>query len=281
MKVVSKISAIKNLIDIAKKQKKQIGFVPTMGYLHAGHAALLKQCRKENGLTVLSIFVNPKQFGPKEDFTKYPRDQKKDELLAKKENVDIIFHPSEEEMYPDGYSTYVDVERFSSVLCGHLRPGHFRGVATVVLKLLNVVSPDRLYLGQKDAQQVVVIRNMIRDLNLSVELNVVPTVRESNGLAMSSRNSYLSESQRADAGILYQALKQGKALVIAGERNPQKISHHIKKMIQSNSSGLIEYVSCLDARTLSPSINQSKEILIALAVWFGPARLIDNILINA
>ena len=280
MKVIRTISTLRRYIQSKKQQRKIIGFVPTMGSLHDGHAALLRRSKKENDVTVLSIFVNPKQFAAHEDFSKYPRDQKKDELLAKKENVDIIFHPSVKEMYPEGFLSAVDVESLGNVLCGKSRPGHFKGVATVVTKLLNVVSPDRMYLGQKDAQQIVILKKMVEDLNFPVKVKVVATVREASGLAMSSRNVYLNASERQEATVLYKALTAAKQKVLQGQRNPKMISQMISQMIEKHTHGRIDYVSCLDARSLGPVTDLSQVILIALAVCFPSARLIDNVLLK-
>src|SRR3990167_4209879 len=207
MRVVRSVRSIQQLIRKAKSAGKTIGFVPTMGALHDGHRSLLRRCHRENDLVVLSIFVNPKQFGPEEDFGKYPRREQADKKLAKKEKVDIMFVPTAEEMYPEGYLTYIEVERMTHVLCGKSRPGHFRGVTTVVGKLLNIVIPDVLYLGQKDAQQAAVVTRMVRDLNFPVLVKTCPTVREADGLAMSSRNQYLSTGQRKEAVVLYRSLK--------------------------------------------------------------------------
>ncbi len=280
MKTIQDIQTMRGVIQRARGQKKRIGFVPTMGYLHEGHAALLRQSKKENNFSVLSIFVNPKQFGPQEDFKEYPRDFKKDELVAKKEKVDIIFYPSVEEMYPQGYRTYVEVEELSQVLCGRSRLGHFKGVATVVSKLLNIVSPDVLYLGQKDAQQTVILSKMVENLNFPVQVKVLPTVRERDGLAMSSRNSYLTEQQRKDAPILFQALSSAKTMILEGERNSQKITQSISQMISKNTNGRIDYIECVNARTLKPLKVSSGIVLIALAVWFGQTRLIDNLTVR-
>ncbi len=263
----------------ARAKGRRIGFVPTMGALHAGHAALMKRCREENDLCVLSIFVNPLQFGPDEDFAAYPRDKKKDVLLAKKENVDIILYPSAEEMYPAGSLTTIDVREITEPLCGRARPGHFRGVATVVAKLLNIVTPHVLYLGQKDAQQCAVIRQMVRDLNFPVQVAVVPTVREADGLAMSSRNRYLSLDQRRQAAFLFRALTTAQARIRQGEHRAARIEQLIRGVIREHTSGRIDYIACVDADTLKPRRIVAKKTLIALAVRIGRARLIDNILV--
>ncbi len=280
MKVIQNPQAMQRLSQRWHLEGKTIGFVPTMGYLHDGHAALLRRARQENQIIVLSIFVNPKQFGPSEDFANYPRDFKKDEMLAKKENVDIIFHPSVDQMYPEGNLSEVEVVRISNVLCGRSRPGHFKGVATVVAKLINIVLPNRLYLGQKDAQQIVVLNQMIKDLNFPVKVSVVPTVREKDGLALSSRNKYLTPQQRHEAPVLFQSLQLAKTKILSGEKNSQTIVALIQKMVSFHSSGRIDYIACVEARTLLPLKKISGRVLIALAVWFGRARLIDNIILN-
>ena len=280
MRTVRGIDVLQRKILRLKRQGRSVGFVPTMGYLHAGHASLLRQCRKENDTVVLSIFVNPLQFGKNEDFSKYPRDFKKDELLAKKEKVDIIFYPSEETMYPDGFLTQVAVKELGEALCGKFRPRHFDGVTTVVAKLLNIVLPDRLYLGQKDAQQAVIIKRMVADLNFPVLVKILPTVREKDGLAMSSRNAYLDVRQRQTAPILYKTLRAAQTAVREGEKNSLRITKLIRSRIESQSAGPIDYVECVDAETLRPLKVLHGKVLIALAVWFGKARLIDNILVR-
>ena len=280
MKIIQDIKTIHRAIAGMKAKGQTIGFVPTMGYLHQGHAALLRRCKKENDISVLSIFVNPKQFAPDEDFARYPRDLKKDELLAKKENVDIIFHPSVEEVFPDGYRTYVEVEGLSETLCGRTRSGHFKGVATIAAKLLNIISPDVMYLGQKDAQQAAILSKMVQDLNLPVRVKIHPTLREKDGLAMSSRNMYLSEQQRKEAPILFQALNAAKTKILKGERSSSCIIPFISKMISRNTSGRIDYIEWVDGKTLAPIKIFKDNVLLTLAVWFGPARLIDNVVVR-
>lgn len=276
MTIVHKISTLRKILSRARLKRQTIGFVPTMGSLHAGHAALLKACRKQNDISVLCVFVNPKQFGPSEDFRRYPRNLKKDVLLAKKEKVDIIFHPSAEEIYPAGYLTTVHVHGLSGVLCGRTRPGHFDGVATVVSKLLNIVMPDCLYLGQKDAQQCVILRRMIQDLNFPVKLKILQTIREPDGLALSSRNSYLSADERKQAVVLCQALCLAQKAILGGERRGLWISRLIQGHVHKNSHGKIDDVACVDADTLTPQRILKGKVLLALAVNFGKTRLIDN-----
>ncbi len=280
MRVIKSIKKIRNLIAETKAAGKTIGFVPTMGALHAGHASLLKKCRRENDLVVLSIFVNPKQFSPSEDFKAYPRGEKEDKSLAQKEKVDIIFYPSAEEIYPDDYLTSINVEKISQILCGRSRPGHFQGVATVVAKFLNIITPNILYLGQKDAQQVAVIKKMVTDLNIPVKIKICPTIREKNGLALSSRNKYLTEEQEKEAPILYQSLQQARKEILNGNRDTQKIMGNINSKIKTNSCGKIDYIQCVDACSFKAVKTIQSSVLILLAVWFGKARLIDNISVN-
>jgi len=280
MKIVRTIKQLRRLIQTAKQRGKTIGFVPTMGALHKGHVLLMRRCRKENDLAVVSIFVNPKQFGPKEDFKHYPRNKQKDISLAKRENVDIIFYPSVDEIYPSRYCSYIDVGHLTKGLCGKFRPGHFRGVATVVGKLLNIVTPGTLYLGQKDAQQCVIIQQMIRDLNWDTKVKIIPTVREADGLAMSSRNQYLTDRQRQEAPVLYQSLRLAKQHISEGKRQAKTICAMIRRFVQGKTSGAIQYIECVDAQTLTPLRVLKGSVLIALAVWFGETRLIDNIRID-
>ncbi len=281
MRIVKTIRALRVLVKTARMRGCKVGFVPTMGFLHQGHASLMRQSKKENDVTVLSIFVNPMQFGPKEDLKNYPRDIKKDEKLAKKENVDIIFYPSVDEIYPTGFLTNVEVADLSDRLCGASRPGHFKGVTTVVLKLINIVSPDVMYLGQKDAQQAFIIRRMVEDLNVPVDIKVMPTVREKDGLAMSSRNSYLSEEERKQAPVIFNALNVAKKKIQAGERRAVKIIGVIRSLIETQSSGVIDYIQCVNTQDLLPVSRISGEVLIALAVKFGRARLIDNVIVHS
>lgn len=281
MRVIRSVRSLQQFIKKAKSAGKTVGFVPTMGALHDGHRALLRRCRRENDLAVLSIFVNPKQFAPKEDFAKYPRREPADKKLAKKEKVDIMFLPSAKEMYPEGYLTYIEVERMTQVLCGRSRPGHFRGVTTVVGKLLNIITPDVLYLGQKDAQQAAVVTRMVRDLNFPVLVKICPTVREADGLALSSRNQYLSAGQRKEAAVLYRSLKEARQNIAAGNHLATAIAGKIRSRIARESSGRIDYIECVDADTFTPLKRIQGKTIIALAVWFGKTRLIDNIIVQA
>jgi len=280
MKIIPSTQSTQKLISRLKLKHKTIGFVPTMGALHEGHLSLVRKSRKENNITVVSIFVNPKQFGPKEDLALYPREEKKDKYLLQKEKVDLLFYPSADEMYPKGYKTYVEVSDFGRGLCGPIRPGHFKGVTTIVAKLLNIVTPDRLYLGQKDAQQAIMIDKMIRDLNFPVKTIVCPTVRENDGLATSSRNVYLNEQHRSEAVILFKALTQAKHEIKSGLQNPQTVIKNMKSLIEQCSSGIIHYIECVNAENLIPLKELRGKILIALSVSFGKTKLIDNIIFN-
>jgi pantoate--beta-alanine ligase len=280
MRTVKTIRSLRPLIARARARHHTVGFVPTMGALHEGHLSLIRRCRRENDLTVVSIFVNPQQFGPREDFAAYPRPEKKDKVLAKKEKVDIIFYPSGNEMYPSGFLTSVVVARLTEGLCGASRPGHFRGVTTVVGKLLNIVAPDRLYLGQKDAQQVAVLQRMVRDLDFPVAVKVCPTVREPDGLALSSRNLSLSAAHRREAPVLFRSLTHAKEEIRSGERRASLVVRRIRKTIERQSSGRIDYIACVDADSLLPLEQLTGKVLIALAVTFGRTRLIDNIRIR-
>ncbi|MFH1359604.1 MAG: pantoate--beta-alanine ligase [Candidatus Omnitrophota bacterium] len=280
MKIIRSIHQLRKTLAPIRRKKQRIGFVPTMGYFHQGHLSLMKKSKQENDCTVVSLFVNPTQFSPGEDFKKYPRNKKQDECLAKNENVDIMFYPSEKTMYPNRYLTYVDVTNLSETLCGRTRANHFLGVTTIVCKLLNIVEPDVLYLGQKDAQQAVIIAKMIEDLNFKMKIKVMPIIREKNGLAMSSRNSYLTTNQRQEACVLFQSLKRAKDLIKKGERRASIIKNIMKQVIQKHSDAKIDYIECSDAQTLTTLKNLKGTFFIALAVYFGTTRLIDNIRVN-
>jgi pantoate--beta-alanine ligase len=257
-----------------------VGFVPTMGYLHEGHLALVKQARIENSAVIVSVYVNPAQFGPREDFDAYPRELNRDLELLQEEGVDIVFVPSDEEMYPPEFSSWVDVEKITERLEGASRPGHFRGVATVVAKLFNIVQPNKAYFGQKDAQQAAVIKRMVADLNMGVEIVVVPTFRESDGLAMSSRNIYLSPKERQAATILFKALTLARQLRQGGEKDAEKIRRQMTSFIQKEPLARIDYVSIADAETLEELNLIDRPALASLAVRIGKTRLIDNMLLE-
>ena len=274
MEIITTISA-------ARKARRQlggsVGFVPTMGCLHEGHLSLVKRARKENSTVVVSIFVNPTQFGQSEDFGEYPRDLDRDLKMLEGEKTDIVFVPSEEEMYPNGFNSWVDVEGVTERLEGASRRGHFRGVATVCLKLFNIVQPTRAYFGQKDAQQAVVITRMVNDLNMGLEIVVAPTVRESDGLAMSSRNTYLGPREREAAPVLFQALSLAEGLWRGGERDAAKIRREMTALIHKEPLARIDYVSIADASTLEELEKIDRPALVSLAVKIGKTRLIDNI----
>ncbi len=280
MKVVKTIREMQKLSDEYRCQGKKIGFVPTMGYLHEGHLSLLREAKKHCDVLVMSIFVNPTQFGPQEDFEEYPRDFERDKNLAEKEGVDVIFYPNAKEMYPENYLTYVEVEKITSILCGASRPGHFRGVTTVVAKLFNAVKPHFAVFGQKDAQQAVVIKQMTRDLNFDIEIIVAPIVREHDGLAMSSRNTYLSPEEREQALALNRSLKMAEQLILSGERDAETIKQKMQDMINEQPDAKIDYVEILHPETLEFQSKIKSDVLIALAVKIGKTRLIDNLVVR-
>ena len=275
MKIITTPAEMQIAAQALRRESKTIGFVPTMGFLHEGHLSLMRLARERCDVLVTSIFVNPTQFGPNEDLDAYPRDFERDEVLCREIGVDLIFYPTPENMYLDGHSIWVDEDSLSGVLCGAARPGHFRGVCTVVAKLLNIVLPDFMVLGEKDAQQLRVLRRMVRDLNFPVEIVPGPTVREADGLAMSSRNKYLSSDERAEAVCLFQGLEKAKSLFAAGERDVSVIHTEISRAIES-TSGQIDYIEIVDDETLKPVPVIEKPVLVALAVRFSGARLIDN-----
>jgi len=264
-----------------KRQRKRIGFVPTMGYLHDGHLSLVKRSIKETDKTIVSIFVNPTQFGPREDLAKYPRDIKRDEGLLNSMGVDALFYPTVNQMYPRPYSTYVNVEDISYGLCGKFRPGHFRGVSTIVAKLFNIVKPDVAYFGQKDAQQAAVIKKMVQDLNMDLQIKALPTIRERDGLVQSSRNTYLGPQEREDALVLHDSLLLAKRMIKKGEKSSKKIVNAMRNRIKTKRSTRIEYIEIVDSKTLKPIKGIKGELLIALAVYVGRTRLIDNISLKA
>lgn len=282
MEIVKSKETLKNHLRKSRSADKSIGFVPTMGFLHEGHLSLIRRARQENDLVVVSIFVNPTQFGPNEDLAAYPRDPRRDTALMQSAGVDIAFFPEAEEIYPQGFKTYVEVQGpITQVLCGKSRPTHFRGVATVVTKLFHLVAPDRAYFGQKDAQQVAVIRQMVRDLDFDLQVVVCPIQREADGLAMSSRNTYLSLQQRADAVILYRSLcEAARQIQEGGQRSASAVVEVIKNRIADVPDAVIDYVAVVKADDLSALEILEGEILIALAVKFGQTRLIDNLQMN-
>lgn len=279
MTTIRRVKEMQAWADAARNQGKRIGFVPTMGFLHEGHLSLVREARRRTDLVVVSIFVNPLQFGPKDDLSVYPRDFVRDEALLAQERADAIYCPDAAEMYPPEFATLVNAERLTDVLCGKSRPGHFQGVTTVVAKLFNAVKPHVAVFGAKDAQQAVVIRRMTLDLDFGVEVVVSPTVREPDGLAMSSRNRNLLPEHRAQAPVLFRALEQVTALVRQGERNSEKLRREIRRAIRKTAAR-IDYVAVVDASRLEETREIRGETLIALAVYFGRVRLIDNVLVN-
>lgn len=276
MRVMHLIREVKEFVSEQKKAGWTIGLVPTMGYLHEGHLALINEAKKACDVVVVTIFVNPLQFGPAEDFERYPRDLDRDAALCRGAGVDLVFAPPVEEMYPRPACAFVEVQKLTDGLCGASRPGHFRGVATVVTKLFNTVQPDRAFFGQKDAQQVAVIKRMAEDLNLNLEIVTVPTVREPDGLAISSRNAYLSSEERRAATVLYRSLRLAEDLIRSGEREAGAIIERMRAMIGREPLARIDYVSIVDGETLGPLSALSGRFLIALAVFIGRTRLIDN-----
>ncbi len=278
MKIINTINELQELIKYEKTQQHCIGFVPTMGFLHEGHRALLKKAREENEIVVLSVFVNPLQFGPNEDLANYPRDFARDQKVAEEEGVDIIFHPSVHEMYPNELSVTMQVHKRTDVLCGKSRPGHFDGVVTVLTKLFHLVQPNKVYFGKKDAQQVAVVDSLVKDLNFPLEIIAVDTVREQDGLAKSSRNVYLTEEERAQAPVLYRSLQRGMELIKAGERNSENVISSITDRIHTETGGKVDYVSLLSYPNLEKMTVIQGDYIIALAVKFSKARLIDNII---
>ncbi len=277
MKVVT---TLQELWKARQTLAEPIGFVPTMGYLHEGHLSLVRRAKQECAGVVVSIFVNPTQFGPQEDLNRYPRDLERDLSLLAPLEVDLVWTPTVEEMYPPGYQTWVTVEELTKPLEGAMRPGHFRGVTTVVSKLFNAVHPQRAYFGQKDAQQAAVIRQMTRDLSYPIEIVVCPTVREADGLAMSSRNTYLSSTERQAATVLYRALRAAEAAYRQGERNAERLRAIMRQVLESEPLAQVQYVSCADYDTLRELDEVRGKALLSMAVFIGKTRLIDNIVLE-
>ena len=278
MEVIKRAAEMQEISLRLKREGRIIGLVPTMGYLHDGHLSLIKKARRENDIVIMSNFVNPLQFGPKEDFATYPRDLDRDNKLAESAGVDYVFAPTTEEMYPQGYDTYVEVKGpITEKMCGKSRPGHFKGVTTVVLKLFFIAQPDHAYFGQKDAQQAIVVRKMVSDLNIPVKIITCPIVREKDGLALSSRNTYLSQEERAQALALPRALSAGRDMIIKGETDPQKVRLHIKQILESSPGIRVDYVEVVDGNDLSDLSVIKGKVLLAAAVYVGKTRLIDNI----
>jgi pantoate--beta-alanine ligase len=281
MKIIASAKEMTSLSKEVRRSGRTVGFVPTMGALHQGHLSLVRAAREQTDIVATSIFVNPTQFGPTEDFSKYPRTFEKDSAMLAAEKTDYIFSPSVEEMYPKDATTWVDVEGLSGKLDGRSRPGHFRGVTTVVSKLFNIVQPDMAFFGQKDAAQVAVIRKMARDLNFGVQIVVCPIIRESDGLAMSSRNAYLTPEQRKQALVLSQALKKVEKLAAQGERNPEKLIGVGKQAIAEEPAVRLDYFEVVNPDTLEQMADLSQGALVAVAAYVGTTRLIDNLLLSA
>ncbi len=280
MKIITSPAEIQNCCWSARADGMTIGLVPTMGFLHEGHLSLMRRARTENDLLVVSIFVNPTQFGQGEDYNKYPKDLQRDSEMAESVGVDIIFAPTPEDMYPTGYATFVNAERITEKMCGASRPIHFRGVTTVVTKLFNLVYPHKAYFGQKDAQQAVVIKRMVADLNFDIEITVMPTIREEDGVAMSSRNRYLSPAGRQAALVLSRSLHKAAKLVESGQTDAAEISHTMREMIEAEPLAEIDYIAIVDADTLDDLDIVRGKVLVALAVFIGKTRLIDNIILH-
>lgn len=276
MLVLHTVREMRDFVRQVRAQGKTIGFVPTMGYFHEGHLALMRRARESCDVVVVSIFVNPLQFGPREDYQRYPRDFQRDKALAESVGVDVIFYPSDEEMYPPGFATYVEVQELTECLCGVFRPGHFRGVTTVVAKLFNIVQPDKAFFGQKDAQQALVIKKMVQDLNMDLEVVVLPTVREEDGLAMSSRNVYLNPQERQLAAAIPRSLRAAEEAYRAGERQAQRLVELVRSVLSESPGIEVEYVEVRGLPDLRPVEHVEGPALLALAVRIGPARLIDN-----
>ena len=276
MKIVSTINEVREQVKEWKKEGNTIGFVPTMGYLHEGHASLIDAARKNNGKVVVSIFVNPMQFGPNEDLASYPRDLEHDAKVCEAHGVDLIFHPTPEEMYGDNFYSYVDMDVLTKELCGLSRPVHFRGVCTVVAKLFNIVTPDKAYFGQKDAQQLAVIKRMVKDLNMPLTIVGCPIIREEDGLAKSSRNTYLSPEERKAALVLSRSIFLGKKMVEQGEKDCKKIKEAMTAEIEKEPLAKIDYVKIVDLSTMQQVETTEHGILAAIAVYIGKTRLIDN-----
>ncbi len=280
MKIVETVEEVRAQVRQWRKEGLTVGLVPTMGYLHEGHESLMTRAVAENDKVVVSIFVNPIQFGPKEDLATYPRDLERDSKICDGAGVDLIFHPEPEEMYFDDFCTFVDMDRLTKGLCGKTRPTHFRGVCTVVSKLFNIVQPDKAYFGQKDAQQLAVIRRMVRDLNFGIEIVGCPIIREEDGLAKSSRNTYLSPEERKAALVLSRSLEKGKELMESGETSAEVIKATIREEIEKEPLAKIDYVEMVNFDNMEEVENLTGSVLTAIAVYIGKTRLIDNIIVT-
>ncbi len=280
MQVIRHITEMQALAESLRKQGKRIGVVPTMGYLHEGHVSLIKLAREKNDVVITTLFVNPTQFGPDEDFERYPRNFERDQEVADQAGTDVLFSPESNEMYPAGYATFVEVEGVSSILEGKFRPTHFRGVTTVVAKLLSITKPHEAVFGGKDAQQAFLIRRMVKDLNLDVQILVAPTVRELDGLALSSRNAYLTQDERSRATALYRSLQYAEKRVSEGERSATRLRSEMAEILSRSQPTKVDYVAFVDPKSFKEvELAEPPSVLVALAVWFGSTRLIDNMLI--
>lgn len=280
MKVAKHVEQLRDIIKFWKRQGLKIGFVPTMGYLHEGHQSLIQRAAKENDKVVVSVFVNKMQFGPNEDFDAYPRDFERDCKKCEEAGADLVFHPENEEMYHEDFASYVDVTGLTEGLCGKTRPIHFRGVCTIVTKLFNLVTPNRAYFGQKDAQQLAVITRMARDLNMNIEIIGCPIVREADGLAKSSRNTYLSEEERKAALVLSKSLKAAEEKIMAGEKSMEVIQNFLKESIEAEPLAKVDYASVVTWPALEEKERIEGDMLVAVAVYIGKTRLIDNVIVN-
>lgn len=280
MQVVKTISEVREIVSSWRKEGLSVGLVPTMGFLHEGHQSLIEKSVSQNDRTVVSVFVNPIQFGPNEDLEAYPRDLEHDKTLVEKAGGDLIFHPEPSEMYPGHFTSFIDTTETTELLCGAVRPIHFRGVCTVVGKLFNIVCPDRAYFGQKDAQQLATIRRFVRDLNFPVEIIPCPIIREEDGLAKSSRNTYLSPEERQAALILSKSLRLGREAIEKGEENPQRVINIIKENLSTEPLARIDYVEIVDFENIQRIEKIEGETLVAIAVYIGKTRLIDNFIIT-
>lgn len=280
MEITGSIAEVRNTVREWRRQGLSVGLVPTMGFLHEGHESLIVKAAEENDRVVVSDFVNPIQFGVNEDLSTYPRDIEKDKKLCEKAGADLIFHPQPEEMYAEDFSTYVETQKASAGLCGKSRPAHFRGVCTVVCKLFHIVTPDRAYFGQKDAQQMAVIRRMVRDLNMDIEIVGCPIIREADGLAKSSRNTYLNAEERRAALVLSRAIFHGEEKIKQGERKAEIIVREMKEMIEAEPLARIDYVEMVDADSIEPMERAEGRVLVAMAVYIGTTRLIDNFIVE-
>lgn len=281
MIIAETINEVRAQVREWKRQGLKVGLVPTMGYLHEGHASLVRESVRRCDKTVASVFVNPTQFAPNEDLATYPRDFARDCEILEREGCDMVFHPSVEEMYPEGFATYVEIQsEMPKQLCGKTRPIHFRGVCTVVCKLFNIATPDMAFFGEKDAQQLAIVRRMVRDLSIGVEIVGCPIVREADGLAKSSRNAYLSEKERSAALVLSKAVSLGKKMTEEGERDASKVVAAMRALVEAEPLARIDYVSAVDGETMAPVKEISDRTLVALAVYIGKTRLIDNFTVH-